>query len=195
MTTAKDIAAEIRKTIKAAQKTGQLSADWKISVRIELASMMQAVNVTVTNITEDQLFTGTDDDREWSDLARDLSDQLHALIAPWGNWHNGRHNFLSIYYIGGLCAPNPRPTAPKLVESTDHTGDALRFFLDGPHGRLECKITLDYAAVVYPVEPGEEYGDAEIMQGDEICSMWRASGHDDAVVWSMLRDHYAGLNA
>lgn len=79
----------------------------------------------------------------------------------------------------------------QLQRSTDHDGDALRYVLTGPRGSLELRVTPVLAAVIYPPEPGEAYGDAECVAGERVATLWYAADHDDAVIWAELERYYA----
>ncbi|MER6830872.1 hypothetical protein ABT352_33100 [Streptosporangium sp. NPDC000563] len=71
---------------------------------------------------------------------------------------------------------------------TAHTAAELRFFLDGPAGVVELRITPAYAVLIV----GEE---AEALPGEEIAVLWRAAGQDDAVVWGELGRRYGVATA
>lgn len=106
---AKWYAAEIRKNIKAAQRSGELDPKWKISVRTELDSLCAEVVVRVENARNQlELFT-KDDDRltgyHYSDEAIELVGQIRRYMAPAAEWHDGRRRFLFLYLSGGLLAP------------------------------------------------------------------------------------------
>lgn len=106
---AKWYAAEIRKNIKAAQKSGELDPKWQISVQTELASMCAEVAVSVRNVREHiELFTETDCHpgcQRWTDEAIALAEQVRGYMAPAADWHDGRMHFLFLYFGGGLMAP------------------------------------------------------------------------------------------
>jgi hypothetical protein len=105
----KEYAAEIRNSIKAAQKSGELDPKWKISVRTELASMCAEIAVSITNARDHiELFVEDEDTLpggRWSDEAFDLAKQVRKYMAPAEDWHDGRMHFLFLYFGGGLLAP------------------------------------------------------------------------------------------
>lgn len=103
---AKWYAAEIRKNIKAAQKSGGLDPKWQISVHTKLASMCAEVSVNVRNVRDHiELFDENGDLRTWSAEAVALAEQVRGYMAPAADWHDGRMHFLFLYFGGGLMAP------------------------------------------------------------------------------------------
>lgn len=94
--------------------------------------------------------------------------------------------------VAGVVADFGRNVAAaNLTAYTDHTGDALRWILDGPAGEMEFRLTATYAAVIYPPDPEDDGGrDCEITQGEELALLWRASGEDDTVIWADLQRRY-----
>lgn len=103
---AKETAAAVRADLKAAQRTGILNPRWNISVRKDTASMMQAVNVRVTNADRDTMIHLG----EWSDTARALATTLHRLTSKYAEQANGRHRFFDVTFAG-LGIPNPHQGA------------------------------------------------------------------------------------
>ncbi|MEV7011731.1 hypothetical protein [Streptosporangium sp. NPDC051022] len=71
---------------------------------------------------------------------------------------------------------------------TAHTADSLRFFLDGPAGVVELRITGAYGVLIVG-------GEAEALPGGEIALLWRAAGQDDAAVWGELERRYDAVTA
>lgn len=67
----------------------------------------------------------------------------------------------------------------RLDRSTAHTADALRWLLTGPAGTAELRITPAYAVLIIG-------GEAEVLPGEEIATLWQAADCDDAVVWAEL---------
>lgn len=81
--------------------------------------------------------------------------------------------------------------AANLTARTEHTGDALRWIITGPSGEMELRITVTYAAIIYPPNPEDDGDrDCEITQGEELTLLWRAAGEDDTVIWADLQRRY-----
>jgi hypothetical protein len=106
----KDIAAQVRANIKAAQKAGDLDPSLKIRVRTGLASMCSEVNVHIQGeqLTNEYLLRPEEERREhgcWTPEALKLAAQVRGLMAPALEWEDGRMKFACLYFRDGLVAP------------------------------------------------------------------------------------------
>lgn len=78
------------------------------------------------------------------------------------------------------------------MTTTRHSGDHLRYLVDGPAGTIEVRIRPDTAFVIHH-QPGcdaehcTDQCDAEITPGMGVAALYRLGG--DQAVWSALAEY------
>jgi hypothetical protein len=111
---AKEIAADIRAAIRKATKTeGDVLFGLPISVRTQVASLMQAVEITLRMAT-DTLQEPDPDAPEWNPTGQRWTAQagrilarIYELAAEGLAWADGRHHFCNLSTESGTCCPLP----------------------------------------------------------------------------------------
>lgn len=195
----KETAAKIRADIRAAQKAGRLDPTLKISVTRDLASLMDGVDIRVTNVDPSELCDDGVDypDNPWTERAFEIADALEPIVAPYRAETDDRIRFISIHGLPPARSEPLTAHAPELHETphaahdegapqrrTVHEPGVLRFQVVGPRGTIELRVETVIAAVVFP------NGDAECLLGAEIANLWRATDCDDELVWKELERCY-----